>query len=309
MELKYISVQPAIDYFAWQTEVYLRNFLSLGILGEDIHVLGAYENKVSENWIKLTEDFPTVNFFFYRDTRKDKTYIPSIQAHLMRKHFTKYRELEDHAFFFHDSDFTFTRKFDMSPYLNDDKWYFSDTISYIGANYIKSKSPELLKKMCDLVGISVEVVEANQENSGGAQKLMKNLTPEYWAEVERNSNDLFTKLGDLDQYKSEQDPYPLQIWCASMWAELWNAWKFNHEVNVPQTFNFCWATDPVSKWHENYFFHNAGVTETDTDLFFKGAYINKLPYGKKLELNRDKCSYLYFNQIKKAARYSHLKEK
>jgi hypothetical protein len=307
MELKYISVQPASDYFAWQTEVYLRNFLSLGIQGEDIHVLGAYDNKVSKNWVKLTLDFPTVNFFFYRDTRENKIYQPSIQAHVLRKHFTKFRELESYAFFFHDCDFTFTKKFDFSPFLNDNLWYFSDTISYIGANYIKSKSTELFKLMCEMVGIEPSVVESNQLNSGGAQKLMKNLTADYWKKVEQDSVNLFTKLPNLDKYKTEEDPYPLQIWCASMWSELWNAWLFNHEVRVPSEFDFCWAPDPATRWHEVSFFHNAGVTNSDSGLFFKGAYINKLPYGEKLDLNKDKCSYLYFNQIKKAARYSTLK--
>lgn len=304
MNLKYISAQPAIDYFAWQTEVYLHNFLNLGILGEDIHVIAAYDNKVPENWVRLTETFPTVQFFFYRDTRVNKVYIPSIQAHVLRKHFTKYRELESNAFFFHDSDFTFTKKFDFEPYLQDDVWYFSDTISYIGADYIKSKSELILDKMCEIVGIKKSIVEANQLNSGGAQKLMKNLTPEYWRDVEIHSNELYTKLGELQNLKPADDPYTLQIWCASMWAELWNAWKFGNEVRVPKSFDFCWATDPANRWDEVSFFHNAGVTDSTSGMFFKGAYTNKIPYGEDLVLDENKCSYLYFNQIKKAARNS-----
>lgn len=36
MRLKFISAQPAIDYYAWQIEVYLENFLGLGYKGDDI---------------------------------------------------------------------------------------------------------------------------------------------------------------------------------------------------------------------------------------------------------------------------------
>ena len=39
--------------------------------------------------------------------------------------------------------------------------------------------------MCKVVGIDKAVVKANQENSGGAQKLMKGLTSQYWEKVER----------------------------------------------------------------------------------------------------------------------------
>jgi hypothetical protein len=306
MKLKYISAQPAIDYFAWQTEVYIRNFLEVGIAPEDIVVLGAYDVKPSDNWNRLVDEFPLVEFHFYKDTRVNRTYIPSIQSHILAKHFTKFRELKDYAFFFHDSDFIFSKKFDFTPFLNDDTWYFSDTISYLGANYIKSKSPELLDIMCNTVGISRELVEANQANAGGAQKLMKNLTPEYWAEVERNANAIYA-IKNLDKYKTESDPYPIQIWCASMWSELWTSWKHGNEIRVPREFDFCWATDSIQRWHQVSFFHNAGVTSNDMDLFHKGSYINKLPYGENLNINPAKCSVLYYQEVRKTALVSPLK--
>lgn len=307
MELKYISAQPATDYFAWQVEVYLVNFLSLGINPKDIQVLGAYEVKPSETWLKLQAAYPDVEFHFYQDTRNDKRYIPSIQAHLLKKHFLKHSYMEKYAFFFHDCDFTFTKKFDFTPFLKDDTWYFSDTISYIGADYIKSKSVKLFEKMCKMVGVAPEVVELNQPNSGGAQKLMKNLTSSYWIDVEAGSNSLFNDLGDISKEKSPTDPHGLQIWCASMWSELWNAFKHGHRVRVPKEFDFCWATCNSDRWNQVSFFHNAGVTDSKSGLLYKADFINTTPYNTNLTINSDKCSYFYYQQVRRAGRNSPLK--
>lgn len=307
MELKYISVQPATDYFAWQVEVYLVNFLSLGIDPKSIQVLGSYDIKPSDSWTKLQEAYPEVEFYFYKDSRNDKRYIPSIQSHVMAKHFRKFSYLEENAFFFHDCDFTFTKRFDFSPYLNDNKWYFSDTISYIGADYIKSKSVNLFNKMCELVGVPPKLIEDNQMNSGGAQKLMKNLTADYWIDVESGCNAIFSGLGNIAKEKSEKDPNPLQIWCASMWSELWNAFKHKHEVRVPKEFDFCWATCNSDRWDQVSFFHNAGVTDSKSNLLFKADYINSTPYNTNLSIDPSKCSFFYYQQIKRAGRNSPLK--
>jgi hypothetical protein len=67
-------------------------------------------------------------------------------------------------------------------------------VSYIGADYIKSKSHEILEGMCAVVGIDRSIVEANQANSGGAQKLMKNIDGDYWRQVYKTSNELYKYL-------------------------------------------------------------------------------------------------------------------
>ena len=62
--MKFISAQPAIDYYAWQVEVYIHNFLSINVLPQDIHVLGAYDDVIPHSWKSLEEAFPQVGFFF-----------------------------------------------------------------------------------------------------------------------------------------------------------------------------------------------------------------------------------------------------
>jgi hypothetical protein len=298
MQLRLLSAQPATDYYAWQVEVYLENFINLGYNGNLIDVVAAYKGVVPRSWRIIQQKFPYVRFFFYEDTTTNCNYPPAIQAHILEKHFTEHPYLEEDAIFFHDCDFIFTKYFDFTPYLQDNKWYFSDTISYIGYNYISSKGDNVVDKMCEIIGIDKELVKANQDNSGGAQKLMKNINADYWKQVYHNSLNLYNGLGDLAREKKEGDAYGLQIWCASMWAELWTAWKLGHEVIVPKEFDFCWATCPVERWDQVSFFHNAGVPDANQGMFFKADYINKYPFDTNIEVSKRRCSYNYYQFIK-----------
>jgi hypothetical protein len=44
----FVSAQPDVPYFHWQCEIYLNNFIELGIPKENIHVLFAMVNKTTE---------------------------------------------------------------------------------------------------------------------------------------------------------------------------------------------------------------------------------------------------------------------
>lgn len=295
MQLIHISAQPATKYYAWQVEVYLTQLQRLGYDLSSVHVLGGYTDDIDESWYNMYVAFKDVNFFFY--TYKNTEYAPAMQSDILAQHFHNHQYLKDCAIFFHDADFVFTKYFDFTPYLQDDKWYFSDTISYIGADYIKSKSPMILDMMCATVGIDKKVVEDNQKNSGGAQKLMKNVTSGYWREVNAHSINIHSLLKKLAHIKPEGQQYGIQVWTASMWAELWTAWKHGYEVVVPEEFNFCWATCHVSRWDELSFFHNAGVAAPNKGMFYKGQFINELPYGVHVDVSDDHCSRKYYELV------------
>lgn len=299
MQLKMISAQPATDYYAWQVEVYLDHFLSLGYNHDDIHVVAGYEEEgIPESWNRLVEKYKDVQIFLYEDTAGAIDYPPAVQSHLLEKHFKAHPYLSDHAIFFHDADFLFTKYFDFTSFLNDDKWYFSDTISYIGADYIKSKHEGILDIMCSTIGIDRSIVEANQKNSGGAQKLMKNIDHNYWREVFEGSLKLYDILKKVSHIKKPGDSMGIQIWTASMWAELWIAWKKGHEVVVPKEFDFCWATCNISRWDDVSFFHNAGVVNASTGLFYKADYIDKYPFKDNIDVNQLHCSKKYWDIVK-----------
>jgi hypothetical protein len=298
LNLRHISAQPANDYYAWQIEVMLDNFQSMGISDNSIDVVGAYDDKIPQSWLKLQRKFQYVRFFFYKDTREIKTYAPSVQAHILAKHWKSHPYLSKEAVFFHDCDFVYTKKMDFSPYLNDDKWYFSNCTSYLGAGYIESKGEGLLEYMCSLVGICACTVRANKDKGGGAQKLIKGVTHEYWEEVEQDAVNLYHGLLLKKDDKPEGEQYGIQVWTASMWSELWNAWKRGVQVEVPEEFNFAWATDITDKWGMVSFFHNAGVPDPNSGMFFKGDFTKRLPYDTENTFDMGRCSHRYFDMVK-----------
>jgi hypothetical protein len=161
-----------------------------------------------------------------------------------------------------------------------------------------SKGEEILDAMCGQIGIKKEIVKANKHNSGGAQKLMKNLTSTYWKKVEIDARALYNMLNKMQNVKNEDDPYGIQSWTASMWAELWNAWYFGKHVEVIKEFDFCWATCPISRWDDVYFFHNAGVQNNNQEMFYKAEYMHKYPFGIDLKISDKRCSYNYYEIIK-----------
>ena len=93
-----------------------------------------------------------------------------------------------------------------------------------------------------------------------------------------------------------------------MWSELWNAWKLGRSVKVPKEFDFAWATCPSSRWDAVSFFHNAGVPGGDTTMFHKASYQNTLPYGLDLSIDKGRCSYYYYEWIKKVENKTCLKK-
>lgn len=288
----YLSCQPAILRFAWEVEVYITNFLRMGVSPNEIHVVAGLEPSWEApplQWAQLKNHFKDVQFFFYYDTRSNEnTYQPSIQSHLLEKHWKSNPYLENESIFFHDSDFIFTKPFDFTSFLQDNIWYLSDTISYLGYDYISSKGDEVIDKMCEVAEIDKEIVKNNQRNSGGAQKLIKNVPTQYWQDCFDLQMKLWKVMPPISarlekQAKSTGKDYlQLQHWTMSMWAELWMGWKYGRETRVVKEFDFHFAIDNIENWYNRSFFHNAGVVGPNTGVFFKGLFDNKLPYGYEI---------------------------
>ncbi len=320
-----MCVQPCIKYYAWQIEVMLTNFESLDLHEHfEIQCLFAF-NKNESDWeekfdtiLKVQHKYEHIaNFYFYEDTRQYPiSYISSIRPNVLKQHFKEYTDIEERSVFYHDCDIIFTKFPDfIDKYTqNDNNWYVSDTISYIGHDYILSKGEDVLDKMCDIVGINKSFVKNNQNNSGGCQYIMKRVDWHFFDKMEKDCERLFKEITELNNQKiTEQrhttDPnnpisftpyHELQIWCADMWCILWGAWMRGFKTNIIPEMSFVWATDSIEVINEKYIFHNAGCTSSMSDThFYKGAFINKYPFLHESETYlKDKCSYMYFNLIK-----------
>jgi hypothetical protein len=161
--------------------------------------------------------------------------------------------------------------------------------------------------MCEIVQIDPIIPRLMNSNSGGAQYLMKNVNWEYWEKVEKDSEQLFKDITKLNSIKkiNNSSYHELQIWCADMWAVLWNGWLKENETKVIPEMNFSWATDSANGWDETTIYHNAGATCSCGGLFYKSLYMDSLPYSIEIEkFSKEKNCYNYVLEIKETAQKS-----
>lgn len=245
--MRYICAQPANDYYTWQVEVVIQNFKNQGINPNHIDILCAIENgNVPEVWRKLQQHYNTIRFFFYEDTRLNKSYQPSIYFNLMKEHMKALPELKEERLFLHDSDIIFTRPPELD-WVKGKIWYLSDTNSYINYDYIQQKEPGIYNRMCEIIGIDPIIPKLMNSNSGGAQYIIIGEGWEFWDKVEKDSVNLYTFFCEqepnyIEKYKGD---YPIQKWTAGMWAFLWNSWLNGHETQVNKNLDFGWVTQGI----------------------------------------------------------------
>ena len=215
-------------------------------------------------------------------------------------------------FFLHDADIVFRKLPDFETLIKDNINYLSDTIGYIGYNYIidccnryEKRHPncpkqELLNNMCDVVGIDKETIKSNQNNSGGGQYLIKNSNYEVWEKIYLNSTQLYDRMREYHK-KYPISPGEIQFWTAEMWSLLWNLWVDGHETRISDELDFSWATDNINVYHKKNILHMAGVTDNlKTTKFYKGDYININPLHK---LKEDSSFFDYIDKNSSTIEY------
>ena len=304
-DLVFVSVQPDIPYFHWQTKIYVNNFIDKGIKPDKIHVLFVMVDRDQESEESLKLKDYGINVHHIKDTREknQKKYIPTLRPLALKEWLKNNPELGK-CYFYHDSDIVFRELPDFNSLLNDDICYVSDTISYIGHDYILEcckryetqhntlSNGELLTKMCEIIGISSDTVKNNQKNSGGAQYLIKNTDYLFWEKVFNDSIKLYEML--LSFSKKYPINHHIQMWTSDMWAVLWNIWLLGKETLITKNLDFSWATDTISIYEKKPILHMAGVTDgLKTTKFYKGEFINVNPFDK-LKENPN-----YFNYVDK----------
>lgn len=291
--MKYISVSPDQIYFHWQIEVFIQNFLEVGINGNKIEVILLYDDRPSAKGLEIQKKYPFVRFFFYKDDRKDKSYIPAKKPYGMYKHLLEYPDLNDEPIFYHDADIIFIKKIHEQPLESGDAWYLSDCDSYIGYKYVVSKGYDQFVGMCDIVGIPANYVKFNE--GGGAQYVVKKTTASYWLKVYEDSNKLYKYLAE----RNKGIPECIQVWTAEMWATLWVAWQFGFITKIHDELKFIFATNAYDDVSKCKILHNAGVTQRNSkEMFFKGDYSNGYPKND-LKYEDKFASYYYYEQVKK----------
>lgn len=311
----FISAQPDTTYFHWQVSLYLYQFAKHNI-GEYCYALFGYTGISPSKYVQdLMKSNP--NIIAYKDTRSvtTKVYIPTIRPYLLKKFFSDRPDLGKNVFY-HDSDIFLVKlpRFDLM--LNDNISYLSDTVSYIGYEYLKKcgdryndkhktiSNIDLIEGMCKTININYDLVMNNDKNSGGAQYLLKNIDSTFWAECENLCVSLY------DYFCKYEIKYPIehhvQKWCTDMWCVLWNYWKRGGITRIHKELDFSWATSSVDDYNRLNIFHLAGITNNNSkDKFHKGAYTNKLVFDEYIKnpnifnhISQTNATFEYCNIIK-----------
>jgi hypothetical protein len=304
--IRFISAQTSNLYFAWQVEVMLNNFMEMGVNLQCVDIVCTKENnKIPEVWKKLLNGYDA-RFFFYDDTRITKHYHSSIRPNILKQHFKLHPYLKNETIFYHDCDIIITKPINWEQFENDNVWYGSNTESYISYDYIITKGQDIFNEMVSIVDINPKLIIDNNNNSIGAQYVMKGIDETYWEKVEIDSEMLYKKITKLNINKISEDSSinPLAIWCADMWAVLWNAWKLGYETRYHKELEFSWAPQEESKYFECNIMHNAGITDKHKNFFKKAEYKKKLPYNLDLNIEENTTSKKYYEWIQKTEKKS-----
>ena len=294
-DILFVTAQPDVPYFIWQIKLYVHNFIEKGIDPSQIHVvLGLVNNaqNPSEESLKL-KDFG-INVHHFTDFRRKKHYIPSIKPYLI-SNWLKTNENYGKLFFLHDADIIFKELPNFESLLNDDICYLSDTVGYIGYDYIidccrryerqhpTSEENQLINEMASVIGVDVDVIKENRDNAGGGQYLIKNTNSEMWDKIYRDSILLYDQMLDY-QRRFPISPGEIQFWTSEMWSLLWNLWLYDHKTIITKELDFSWATDNLDIYEQRPILHMAGVTDDlKNTKFYKGDYINVDPIEKLKE--------------------------
>lgn len=328
--LRIITAQPNDLYFNWQLRVQLHNLRKYG-LSEGYTALILYHDRRAgketffKEWEKLKMDFPEATFVYYDDAESELArmsqmfnYIPLLRPWMLKQFFKANADYGKEPFLYMDSDVVFTKRPSFERLLEDDICYLSDTRSYIAASYFDSKEKDVLPErleayrkidvLQDLMkqfDLSRQIAMDNEEGSGGAQYLLKNIDHKFWEDVYAGCMSIKLYFSNINQRFFEGEDKGFQSWCADMWSILYNLWRRGYKTACPPEMDFCWATDPIEKWEKVQIYHDAGATSRNHEgaiLFHKreSKYINNLgtPFEDDLSAVSDKyCSKNYVREI------------
>jgi len=292
-ELKFIQACPDDVYYTWQVHLWLESLKEIGHSDKAISLIFSPKGRAkNEKWKQVVDLYPEAEFHFYEDeddvSKLLGIYIPVLRPYVLWRFFKENPMMSANAMFYCDSDILFTKEFNLDQFLEDDVNYLSDTNSYINAKYFDSKihqvlpekleeykTRDILGEIASVVGISREIAEANNDHSGGAQYLLKNVDAYYWSKVMNDCILIRTYLQKVNREFFKHENSGFQSWCADMWAVLWNLWLRDQETRVVPELAFAWSTDPIKKLETHTILHNAGiVSETGNGYpaFYKGKY-------------------------------------
>lgn len=306
----------------WETAVYLNNLNNLGYKDITILVFISKDTEPLEEWKKLEH---LAKFYYYHDKGmiakigNSFHYKPVYRFWLLQEHFKK---VELPYIFYTDTDIILTKYLDFTKFAQGDINYLSwtgnkeRTDNYLWQPYFDSKIEkvkvdslerykklDVLARLGYITGTTKEVITENNDNTGGAQYLLKNINSQFWTDCFNVCCEIKLYLSDINQNfmqgatAQERENNGFQSFTSDMLALLYTLWKYNKKTECPVELDFAWSTDRIERLKEVYILHNAGITAEanvkvafekeyiEAPLFFKGEYQDYTPWDREEKLN------------------------
>lgn len=276
-DLPYALVTASdLPYHAWQIVVHWAHMRHFGWPTRYLLYTGPDGPSDLLEQIMDTLGADGAHFTVWNDWRRPgrDRYGPGMKPGLVGQWLTKHTDDVDEVLLLLDPDAlplpTFTeaiRRDGLRPYSR--RWFGTDTDSYTGPAYLKSKGEDLWVALCDLVGVDPE--KAAQTKGRGSQWLFTGMSGTTWLEIADLSEDAYRILHAHDS--------DVQVWCAEMYVTQIVLIRDGIAADaVPET-RMVWANGPRADWETAGFFHNAGITKPGTGHFYKGQFHDRAPFG------------------------------
>lgn len=297
-KLKIISCVTDTCRFLWEGKILLHSLRENGYSDKTTLLIfqqrDFFMNDFSPEWKKLEEEYPEVEFVYYKDianiTRVCQifNYISLFRLYVLQEYFKAHPELEKEAILYIDSDIIFTKPLDFTLFLQDDINYvswtgnFERTDNYLWQPYFDKKIeqvvPERLEqykkldvlgKVAGICGTTREAITLNSPNIGGAQYLLKNINSQFWTDCFNASCEIKLYLEGINaifmQGKTPQEKQNngFQAFCSDMWAVLFTLIGRRAAIKTPKEMDFSWSCDRIARYSECVFCHNAGITSDE----------------------------------------------
>ena len=298
--MEFVIPVPDNRYYLWQMLVQIAHLRELGY-EQDAHYLIVYFGQPSDTLQRIFDsDALGCYIHAYPDTRADRGYSASMKPWLLGQYFQQFPEQASVVHNYLDPDVMFTHPMDFTPFeQHDERWYGSDTRSYTGAQYIREKGEQLFVELCEIAGVSPDLVLAHDHNSIGAQYFIKDAGSDFWFNVEQNSVKAYHHMNQTaHKYRPEGHEYPIQAWCAEMYMQQYETIRAGFTPIADERLQFHWANHNAAEWDDRAYFHNAGVASENGRDFCKITWQTS-PFHKQLQVSPESASARYVDLIRR----------
>lgn len=271
---------PDHPYYVWQARVQYRELLRQG--RAVTYLVYTRDRRSPSRALKRALPESAVEWWNDWRSPEQMTYNPAM---LVGKWLDRWPEAHGDAHLILDHDAIPTEHFEM-PRVTEVEWAATDTDSYTGTEYLKSK--QAWAPLCDALAVDQTPIRGV-----GAQVVFTGVDGAFWDTVARESIRLFHILDDLPTPEGEE--YPVQAWCSEMYVTPLIAGLRGIEMRADPSMSMIWAED----WESAGFFHNAGVMEENGRDFCKLSYQSSDPVRdlKRQIVSPESASWRFVDMI------------